>query len=336
MKTGLMKLLTSAIILLFISIAYAPSITANNPISVKTIYVDDDNVDGPWDGSEEFPFQTIHDGVNASSDGDTVFVRSGSYQDYEIMILTSIDLIGEDKTTTIIEEGQIILLRGSISSISSLTMNHCSVISENQDYVEIFDNNIDGGIQIIDTLDAYVHNNNVSNTDGTEPGIKINGTGYTITKNRVTSGDCGIEIFGNNNLISDNIITDNRDDDNGYGIFLNGDSNTITNNHIANNIIGIRLHSAIDNKIERNNFIRNNNHVYFAGMLDELGQYKNKWDYNYWSGFILRWIFPKLIVGLGLIVIPGPGDLIFWIPFPLIQVDWHPANKPYDISIPEV
>ena len=51
MKTGLMKLLNSAIILLFISIAYAPSITADNPISVKTIYVDDDNTMGSWDGT---------------------------------------------------------------------------------------------------------------------------------------------------------------------------------------------------------------------------------------------------------------------------------------------
>lgn len=36
------KLLAVGIILLFIGIAYAPSITANNPISVKTIYVNDD------------------------------------------------------------------------------------------------------------------------------------------------------------------------------------------------------------------------------------------------------------------------------------------------------
>jgi hypothetical protein len=42
MKTSFMKLLTSAIILLFIGITYAPSITADNPISVKTIYIDDD------------------------------------------------------------------------------------------------------------------------------------------------------------------------------------------------------------------------------------------------------------------------------------------------------
>ena len=45
MKTSFMKLLTSAIILLFIGIAYAPSITANNPISVKTIYIDDGGAD---------------------------------------------------------------------------------------------------------------------------------------------------------------------------------------------------------------------------------------------------------------------------------------------------
>jgi len=42
MKTSFMKLLTSAIILLLIGIAYAPSITADNSRINNTIYVDDD------------------------------------------------------------------------------------------------------------------------------------------------------------------------------------------------------------------------------------------------------------------------------------------------------
>ena len=44
MKTSFTKLLTSAIFLLFIGIVYTPSITADNPISVKTIHVDDIDV----------------------------------------------------------------------------------------------------------------------------------------------------------------------------------------------------------------------------------------------------------------------------------------------------
>jgi hypothetical protein len=36
-----------------------------------TIYVDDDNVAGPWDGTLSFPYRTIQDGINNTSEGDT-------------------------------------------------------------------------------------------------------------------------------------------------------------------------------------------------------------------------------------------------------------------------
>ncbi len=48
------------------------------PIS-SIIYVDDDNVEGPWDGSQSNPYQTIQDGIDAAINGDTVQVADGSY-----------------------------------------------------------------------------------------------------------------------------------------------------------------------------------------------------------------------------------------------------------------
>jgi len=41
--------------------------------------VDDDNTLGPWDGSQEYPFKRIQDGIDGASDGDTVLVLPGAY-----------------------------------------------------------------------------------------------------------------------------------------------------------------------------------------------------------------------------------------------------------------
>ena len=44
-----------------------------------TIYVDDDNTAGPWDGTIEHPYQFIQDGVDNAQNDDTVFVFNGTY-----------------------------------------------------------------------------------------------------------------------------------------------------------------------------------------------------------------------------------------------------------------
>jgi len=92
-----------AVILLFVGLAFVPGIYAYNKSSfINTIYVDDDNIEGPWDGTQECPYQHIQDAINVATDGDTVFVYAGTY--YENVIMNkSIVLVGEDKNSTIID-----------------------------------------------------------------------------------------------------------------------------------------------------------------------------------------------------------------------------------------
>ena len=68
------------------------------PVQAGTTWTVDD--DGPAD------FSKIQDAINASSDGDTVFVYSGTYYE-NLWIDQSINLTGEDRNTTkIIGDGE--------------------------------------------------------------------------------------------------------------------------------------------------------------------------------------------------------------------------------------
>jgi hypothetical protein len=51
---------------------------------------------------------------------------------------------------------------------------------------------------------------------------------------------------------------------------------------------------------------------------------RNRWVNNYWSGSPLSGLFPKILLGHAYLLPLG-------IVYPYIEVDWHPAKKPYDI-----
>jgi pectin methylesterase-like acyl-CoA thioesterase len=87
-----------------------------------TIYVDDDNTEGPWDGTQEHPYQYIQDGIDVASDGDTIFVYDGTYHEM-IVIDKSITLQGEDKTSTSIDGCEGELLKEDVVCIKANRVN---------------------------------------------------------------------------------------------------------------------------------------------------------------------------------------------------------------------
>lgn len=89
------------------------------PLQKATIYVDDSNTQGPWDGSSDYPYQFISDGILHAVDGDLVYVFNGIYLE-NVLINKSISLRGQEQEYTIID-GQ------NTGSVVTVTSNDVSI-----------------------------------------------------------------------------------------------------------------------------------------------------------------------------------------------------------------
>ena len=114
------------LVVVFILFSSILSIGDSSEISNNIIYVDDDNINGPWDGSMEHPYQCIQDALDVSQNGDTIFVFNGTYQE-NIVISKKINLQGEDSNATIIEgqyQGIVVTIQSDSVSIKGFTIDN--------------------------------------------------------------------------------------------------------------------------------------------------------------------------------------------------------------------
>ncbi len=187
--------LTILLMLIFIIIIF---LSMNACASGDTIYVDDDG------GAD---YTCIQEAINSASNGDTVYVYGGTY--YENVLLNkTIDLVGEDKNTTIIDggSGDVVLIFNEWVNVSGFTIQ-----------------NGDNGVKITYRCapvgdNSYVYfqsdNNTVSNCimNNKKNELIIDGTSNNqIIGNDIGSDELsrGIKIHGsnsNNNLIKNNHI----------------------------------------------------------------------------------------------------------------------------------
>ena len=197
-------------------VLFTSTISIANPIKQKetidnttlptgmTIYVDDSNTQGPWNGSYDYPYQYIRDGILHASDGDTVYVFNGLYNE-TVIINKSITFRGQQQENTIID-GQ----------------NNGSVITVTSDNV-------------------YIRRFTIRNSGGYQgnAGITINANTTTITECTVYRTRTGISVQNS----SETIITNCRFHTNGYGIaFSSSAFVTIDQCTFYHNGIGVYLY----------------------------------------------------------------------------------------------
>ena len=233
-------------------------------------------------------YSTIQSAINDAYSGDLIFVYSGIYNENVIVNKYNINLVGEDKNTTIIDgggSGDVVYISREKVNFSGFTVRNSGSIcynagihiasDNNNVYNNKITNNAEIGLWIHSCEDNYV-SNNIMDMNGLD-GIWLDNSRYnTVTNNFINSNnDDGIVIYDSAyNTISENTIGFN--DDNGMSIFYPSNNNEIIRNIIrSNNDNGIYI-NASKNYIYHNNFIHN-----LVNADDEGG---NIWNNDYPSG----------------------------------------------------
>lgn len=260
---------------------------------------------GTWlyvGGSGQENYTRIQDAIDNASEGDTVYVYSGWYNE-SIDIKKSIVVCGEDRNTTFIvgeNQSEIVHIDETSADFRRFTVESC--------YNEFIN-----GIYISDCWSVNISENDVKNC---EYGILITSSESLIVSNN-TILDCSSGIV---NVITGNVtITQNRIDGNGKGSGIEIQAamfkNYIIRNSITNNTVGINLLFTLFTVVQQNNLLENLLPAYFTSS------FFSKWQQNYWNK---TRILPKII--------PGQfGGMIIHKRIPFVNFDWKPAREPYDI-----
>ncbi|HMA83526.1 MAG TPA: hypothetical protein VKP59_04790 [Candidatus Thermoplasmatota archaeon] len=69
-------------LILILLLSFFSQVISVEQINETVIYVNDDNISGPWDGSINNPYRCIQDGIDAAHDGDMVYVLTGRYHEH--------------------------------------------------------------------------------------------------------------------------------------------------------------------------------------------------------------------------------------------------------------
>jgi parallel beta-helix repeat protein len=238
-----------AVVLSFIMIIVEIAQVVEAP---TTWYVDDVPGDGgPGDPPEDFT--SIQDAINASIDGDKVFVYNGTYYEH-VFIDKTINLTGEDKDMTIIEgdgSGNVIIVTVDWVNVSGFT------IMNGGDRGWPF---YDAGIKLNNVYNCTISNNIVASNN--YHGISLNGSSNNnIMSNMISDSRWnGIDIYSlsSNNIISGNNISDTG----GICIHVMSNGNTIIGNNISKNLWGVYIYMSSNNNIIANSFVDDGIFIY--------------------------------------------------------------------------
>jgi parallel beta-helix repeat protein len=238
---------------------------ATKDLERNVIYVDDDNTAGPWDGSLEHPYRFIHDGVDAATNGDTVFVFEGSYYETELALDNSIILQGENKVSTILDGNgyeNVVTVNADNVTITGFTIKDSGTLG------------YDSGIMLLSDYNTITDNiirENGGLAVGEQPGAGV--FLYESSHNIIAENDISHNRYYNLYLYIDcffNDISNNTINENDYHhniAFYYSDNNNFTGNTVEHSYrTGVYLWESQQNTLADNYL---NDHYYGAIKLGE-------------------------------------------------------------------
>ena len=243
-------------------------------------------------------YEKIQWAIGNATIGETIYVRSGTYYE-NVIVDKSVTLVGEDKSTTIIDAngmGTVVYITADDVNITGFTVQgsgyggwHSGISLYRSSGSNISQNLVacnQAGILLRYSSDNTISDNTaITNTYG---GITVlSSTNNVVANNTASNNMYGISLSQELHDSSDsNMIAGNTVSDNEYGISLwyDSDSNSIIGNNVSGNEYGIYCFESSFNVVFHNNFIGN---AVQAHCLDSA----NVWDDgypscgNYWSDY---------------------------------------------------
>jgi len=272
----------------------------------RTWTVDDD---GPAD------FHTIQEAINNANEGDTIYVKNGTYYENVIMNKSNLTLVGENKEDTIIDGGgggSVVRINANNILVSGFTMQGSGISldsfsNENNISGNIIRNYHGAGIYLSGS-DHNIIEYNMFTSFSYSTGISLDsGSDYNVIRwCIIANSEYGIKLgFSSYNTINDNNLVNNTQagiylkesigntigrsnlTNNRCGIYLDtSGSNVIRGNTIAkSDWLGIYIYGSGGNIIYNNDFINNSEQVYSSA-------FENMWDNscllggNYWNDYV--------------------------------------------------
>lgn len=191
-------------------------------------------------------FLTIQQAINNAAEGDTIFVRNGTYNEH-VVVNKTVSLVGEGSDLAVIDakgSGRVLSISQGYVNITGLTITgsgstyaqDAAIWIEGEGHCNIFGNNVTEngffGISVWDSPSNSIIGNVITKTK--MMGIHVRASSDNmISGNKIEDYYCGISmhVSSNSNRIEGNII---RHGD--CGVMLdNSHSNVISGNNITEN-----------------------------------------------------------------------------------------------------
>lgn len=168
-------------------------------------------------------YSTIQTAINNAVNGDTIFVKTGVYEEQELILNKTIALVGEDPRNTIIN---LYPPAGEYGPLGTYGTDYPVKIEANNAILSNFTITSHGSPPPILIDGDFIH---------------ATGNGIEITDNVINTG---ISDTGDNAIIANNTVT---------ALFLSGSDQTIAQNTISEGGYGIWMEGSVNDFIVKNN-----------------------------------------------------------------------------------